>query len=397
MILLIDCNNFFVSCERVFKANLINKPVVVAGGQGGCVIARSNEAKALGIPMGAPLFKVRDIIKNHNVHVCYTNFSLYNDLHCRIMSLVKKNFPTVEVYSIDEAFIDFKGFKIEQAQNIHDVILRGVGISTSIGIAQTKTLSKIANHIAKKKGLPYFVLDDKNSVDILGSFPVEDIWGVGKAISSKLKSSHINSALELRNTDPRRVRQTFGVVGERIVRELNGLPCFNVDVSVSLKKSIQVSRSFVEPVTSLEILKQALSKHTENLCVQLRQQNTFLKTAIVYMESSPFRTPFISDSQTISFDHPTQDPSDVLKQMNIEALFKKNVPYKKTGITAIELTKTPTPRLFAPKPKNTNALKALDAINQRFGNKTIHLLSSGFYQKNDRSYTTCWEDLLVVR
>ena len=332
MIALIDCNNFFVSCERAFNPKLMGKPVIVLSNNGGCVIARSNEAKDLLIPMGAPFFKIKHIIERHHVQVLTTNFDLYHDLSQRIMRIINETFPLVEVYSVDEAFIDLKGMDniFYNLSNLQNHILKGVGIPTTIGIASTKTLAKVANYEAKKKRISCLQIEDTTKDQLLLKTPIENIWGIGKNTSLKLKSHGIFNGASLMNTDPRWMRRVFSIVGERIVRELNGMRCLDINDIDNPQKSIQVSRSFVTPLTCLEEIKASLSTFTEQLCQKLRAHNLKTKNITFYIKSSPFIKPAYYGSKTITFDIPIDNPITMMSQINIKikSLFKKGGFYK---------------------------------------------------------------------
>jgi DNA polymerase V len=410
MIALIDCNNFFVSCERAFNPKLMGKPVVVLSNNGGCVIARSNEAKDLLIPMGAPYFKIKHIIERHHVQVLTTNFDLYHDLSQRIMRIINETFPLVEVYSVDEAFIDLKGMDniFYHLSNLQNYILKGLGIPTTIGIASTKTLAKIANYDAKKKRIPCLQIDDSTKDNLLLKTPIGEIWGIGRNLVAKFKSQGFYSAHQLMCADPRWAKKVFSVVSERIVRELNGIRCLDINDIDNPQKSIQVSRSFVTPLTTVDDIENALSTFVEQLCQKLRVHNLKTKNITFYMKSSPFVKPSYYDSKTITFERPVDDPISMMSHITpkIEPILKKGVLYKKIGVGAIDLLHNTTEQkpLFGTLLKNHSTLfKSIDEINQKFGRKTVTLLSSGINftsdlenKKRSPKYTTHWGDLMRV-
>ena len=248
---LVDCNNFYVSCERVFNPGLMGKPVVVLSNNDGCVIARSNEAKALGIPMGAPVFKMQDVIKAHGVHVYSSNYALYGDMSQRVMEALSEFTPDVEIYSIDEAFLDLSGFKrgdlADYGRSIWSTVRTWTGVPVSVGIAETKTLAKIANRIAKKSEKAQGVLDLTKSLyrdRALAITQVEDIWGVGRSYATFLRSVGINNALELRNAPDSLIKKKMGIPGLRLLQELRGVSCYPLEQCPHPKKEVTVSRSF---------------------------------------------------------------------------------------------------------------------------------------------------------
>ena len=413
MIALIDANNFFVSCERVFNPKIWQKPVVVLSNNDGCVIARSDEAKKCGIAMGIPLFKIRDIIKFHNVY-CYTsNFSLYGDFSARMMSMLKKNCQHVEVYSIDEAFLDLEGLDdiAGFCANIHEKIWKGLSLPTSIGIAQTKTLAKIANHIAKKNKQPVFYLDQYNINSTLKNFPIDEVWGIGRRLADKLHLHGFHTALDLKNMDPRLMRKIATVVGERVVRELNGMSCLKVNDIRSDRKGIQVSRSFEGTYQDKEKVYQALSIYLQNLCAKLRKENKKTKNLCVYLKTSPHKKNFIRHVEYFSLDMLTDNPSYILKKYIkpwINSVFKKNTPYKKAGIISYDLSsyETMEKNLFYEEqetPLSSKVLKIMDHINSRFGKKTMYFCSAGILKEKKThflqspAYTTRWKDVMRVQ
>ncbi len=274
---LIDCNNFYASCERVFKPDLQKLPIVILSNNDGCVIARSNEAKELGIPMAAPIYKYKEICEQNNVQILSSNYALYGDLSSRIMTILKECIPEVEVYSIDEAFLkieegDYKD-TVNHMHSIRNIIKKGVGIPTSIGIGPTKTLAKIANHMAKKGDGVYDLRDSMVRSAVLNKFKVADIWGIGRKLSVYLNDMGIITAADLRDYDISAIRRKFTVVGERIVRELKGEVCYDI-AEDQPKKSIVCSRSFGKPVTELDELAEAVASYTVNAAEKLRRQGS---------------------------------------------------------------------------------------------------------------------------
>lgn len=412
MIALIDVNNFYVSCERVFNPKLWDKPVVVLSNNDGCVIARSNEAKKCGIAMGIPFFKIKDIVKKHGVFSYTANFPLYGDLSNRMMRILKRSCDKVEIYSIDEAFLDLTCITndITFCQSLHEKILTGLSLPTSIGIGQTKTLAKIANHIGKQAQKSVFKLDDHNTDFYLSTFSVEDIWGVGKNLSHTLGFHGLRTALDLKNLDPRFMRQISSVIGERIVRELNGVRCIELNDIDDAKKSIQVSRSFKNPLSDKEEIYQALSRHVERLCEKLRTHSLRMKGIGVYIRSSPYKKPFIKHGEYFTLATANNHPSYVLKHAIrpwIDDIIKDSrVLYKKVGVTAFDLVSDfeIENKLFSNELPTIQMgiLKTIDAINKRFGKQTLYFCSSGIFKQKTTEfsqsgqYTTDWKGLLQV-
>lgn len=410
MIALIDANNFFVSCERAFNPKLVNKPVVVASGNGGCVVARSNEAKAIGIPMGAPVFKYQSLIQKHNVHVLSGNMDLYQDLSKRMMKIIQEYFPLCEVYSVDEAFIDLKKTDdvFYHLTQLKEMIQKGLGIPTTIGLGLTKSLAKIANYEAKKKGIPLLALTPTNTDEILKNIQIEEVWGVGQNTTLALKMRGIYTADDLKNADPRWIRKTFSVVLERIVHDLNGLRCLDINMLDNPQKSLQHSRSFATPLTNRDELYQTFSQFIEVLCQKLRSKNLKAKGLTLYARSSPFLKPLYFESKTITFKTPTDDSIEMMKNVAtmIDAIFKETILFKKVGVMAHDIffDFKPQPTLFQEYTFDRSALmKSIDQINQKFGKKCVQLLSSTITphkqplpENKSPQYTTNWEELLTV-
>lgn len=416
MIALLDANNFFVSCERVFRPDLTNKPVAVLSNNDGNIIARSNEVKALGIPMGAPYYQIKKILKYNNVTVFSSNFGLYGDLSSRMMSLIEGMVPRMEVYSIDETFIDFSGVAdIEGLSHyIRACLWQSLGIPTSIGIAKTKTLSKVANHFAKRVGdyRSVCLLAQENEVDnALKSLKVGDIWGIGYRISERLQASGISTGLQLKQADPRWMRRNFTVVGERLIHELNGLPCLKVEDVQDSKKSIQVSRSFSKPITGFEELRSAVATYATRLGQKLRSNGLKTKILLVEIRTNRFRInqPQYSNNATIILPCAVEDDLNLIKASRkaLQMIFREGFSYHKAGVMALDLVQRDQRvqfDFFAPlptaDPRGIRLYQALDLVNKRFGQGTVCSAACGKKfgwrdQKKNVSpaYTTCWVQL----
>jgi len=349
---LIDCNNFYASCERVFQPKLAQKPIVVLSNNDGCIIARSNEAKALGIPMGAPFFKYRDLIEKSQVKVFSSNYSLYGDMSNRVMKSLQMMVPDVEIYSIDEAFLRLDNIAydnpIDLCFDIRHKIQKWLGIPTSIGIAPTKTLAKIANHIAKKN---LYDLAPNNVCDlrdislqnqILAKIALTEIWGVAKGIASRLSMVGINNALELRDSDPKHIRKILGVVGERIVYELRGVSCLSLE-EIKNRKNILSSKSFGKNVYDKSDLQEAIANYIMRACEKMRKQDSVANGLYVYVRTSPFVAKHLQycRGESIGFVVSTDNVSEILKMALkiLDKIYVKGFVYKKAGVALLDLQK----------------------------------------------------------
>jgi DNA polymerase V len=415
MFCLIDCDNFFVSCERLFNPSLERKPVIVLSNNDGCAISRSNEAKALGIQMGEPLFKIDNLVRQHNVQVFSSNFALYGDISRRIMSILQTFTPLLEVYSIDEAFLDLSGFSLDLSlygQHIHQIIYQWVGIPVSIGIGSTKTLAKVASKIAKKHPSKVCLLKTQPDIDeALINLAVQDIWGIGRQHGKSLREQAIYTAYEFMNLDPGWVRKKYTVMGERILRELNGISCLPIEAITNPKKSIQVSRSFAHNIKTLEGIQQAVATHLSSLGGKLRRDKLFTGYVSLYIRNSTYETnyTFLTDFKVI--DPATNDTHTLLKLVLPLAtlIFKEGINYKKAGVMAGNLSQNLSRQLKllpfeADIPKHSPLLnEAIDELNQRFGKATIRYAVCGVHstlkiksEKKSPNYTGNWAQLKVV-
>ncbi len=416
---LVDCNNFYVSCERVFNPKLKHQPVVVLSNNDGCIIARSNESKALGIAMGMPYFKIKHFCRQHHIQVYSSNYSLYGDLSQRVMDILKCHVEDVEEYSIDEAFLRFEIFRqakdyIIIGQQLRNTIAQWVGIPVSIGFAPTKVLAKIANHVAKKQTQSnvFTLLDPQNCQRILSTFPITDIWGIGKKWSQKLNQLGIITAWELRNAPQKIIRRHFNVMMERIILELRGTPCLDLEIDEP-RKEIVSSRSFAKDTSHLKDLREAISCYTARACEKLRQQNGYAGAVRVFVTSSRFDNhQHYSNAATNHFAEPTQDTRYILKRAltALEKIFLADIQYKKVGVMLLDISadKQSQVDLFAElsaadEQKSASLMKTIDTLNQRMGKNTIWLGSQGIerrWQMKRRycspCYTTRWDQLLKI-
>lgn len=414
MITLVDCNNFFVSCERVFDPLVIDKPVIVLSSNDGCVIARSNEAKSLGIPMGIAFFKIKSLVKEHKVHVFSSNFSLYSDMSLRVMKLLKEFSKTVDVYSVDEAFLncpdsnDLEGF----ARSIRKRIKQCLGIPVSIGIAPTKTLAKAAVEKAKISLGNFYILETEEQIDkTLKSLDVNDIWGIGLKTASKLKSAGIFTAYDFKNCDPRIIRQQLSVTGERTLREIQGISCISLNELSSQQKSIQVSKSLSKEVNTLSCVKEIIASHTSYLAEKLRQENLYCTKLSIYIASNRFKKNYYLNCAETYLENPTNLTDELLKTVLplAESIFKDGVQYKKLGVMGSNLVTTLSKQqnllgtVNVPNSKSSKLCQAIDNVNKRFGKKSVYFAACGIKpewhtnsSKRSPCYTTSWEQLKSV-
>jgi DNA polymerase V len=415
---LIDCNNFFVSCERVFRPDLLNKPVGVLSNNDGCFIARSNEVKELGIPMGAPLFKYKNLVDQHDITLFSSNFTLYGDMSSRFMSLIESLVPRLEIYSVDEAFIDFSCIDnvYGLAESIRQQALTCLGLPTCIGISQTKTLAKVANYLAKKKSFYNGVCILESASDIekaLKSIDVKDLWGVGRKMAVRLQHNRIKTGYDLQQADPRWIRQQFTVIGERLVHELNGISCLSLNDAPQPRKSIQISRSFAGYITAFDDLREIVAAYATHLGKKLRKND--LKTAhiLVYIRTNPYNNAhsFYQESVTLSLPVAINDDVSLIKACAkaLAKIYKPGYLYKKAGVMALDLAPEVNEQrnLFASDgAENTKMDKLsaiMDNINQKYRSEIVHMAACGnklsWKDRKDKkspAYTTSWKDLPLV-
>ena len=415
---LVDCNNFYASCERIFNPKLKDKPIVVLSNNDGCVIARSNEAKSLGIKMGEPAFKISSLIKKYNIKIFSTNFALYGDMSQRVMSIIASSIPNIEIYSIDEAFLDLRDFKYEDLRDIgHSIrkrILKYTGIPVSIGIGKTKTLAKISNHISKKnpkyKGV--FIMGNNNEDTILKNVQVEKIWGVGLKTKVFLKHYGINTAMQLKKINSKWMRKHQSITGERTIKELSGIICYDINSSFSSKKSICTSRTFGKMVTSLNDLSSSISMYTVRCAEKLRAQNSSAMLAHVFVSTNLFRKDLkqYTNYRTINFPVPTNDTSEMLSYIlkTLKMMYKNGYQYKRAGVVVSGIIPNSQVQcdIFdtLDRAKSSHIMDTIDNINHKLGRDSIRYASQGYYRKwklkqecLSPSYTTKWNNILTVK
>jgi DNA polymerase V len=416
VIAIVDCNNFYASCERVFRPNLNGKPVVVLSNNDGCVIARSNEAKALGIKMGAPAFKNEKLFARNGVNVFSCNFALYGDMSRRVMDTLKPEADEIEIYSIDEAFLTFKGPACEErARALRSRILKWTGIPVSIGLAPTKTLAKVAVHVAKKspstRGV-YTINSPTSITAALSNFPVEDLWGIGHRSAEKLKSFGISTALQLTRADSGWVRRNLSVTGLRLQKELHGTVCSPVNEEVPRKQNIRTARSFGQEVKTYEALKEALGTFAVNCATKLRKEGSCCTTVTAFIQTNPFKPEAFqySNSRTIKLDVPTSDNIEIVAAAIkvLDEIYRPMCSYKKAGILVGGIVPDSQVQLglfdAVDRSRRADLMQSIDEINSKLGRDKVRLAVQGFDRrwrlKQERlspCYTTRFTDFITVK
>ena len=392
-IALVDCNSFYVSCERLFNPKIRKKPVVVLSNNDGCIISRSNEAKALGIKMGEPYFKEKDIIVKNDVQVFSSNYALYGDLSRRVMRTLKRFNCDIEIYSIDEAFLDLSNYPDNEIEDvgkeIRNVVLQWTGIPTSIGIAKTKTLSKVANHIAKKKQSGLVSLIGVENIDpILEKVEINDVWGVGKQLTKFYHNNGIYNAKQLKNKSNTWIKKNSNVLSSRTAMELRGIPCIDLEKINTKRKSCVVSRSFGKRAESFQELKEAIAGYSLNASEKIRSESLVAKSITVFVRTSPFqnRYGFYSNSKTIDLPMATNNSIEIVKTAvsGLETIFKNGYRYQKAGVMLSHLSDSNNGKnLFSSErdEKINSLMKSIDNTNYRYGRSTLSLASAGVHKK----------------
>ena len=417
---LVDCNNFYASCEKLFRPDLKDTPVVVLSNNDGCVVARSREAKLLGIKMGVPVFQIKAEMQRHGILAFSSNYALYADLSSRVMRTLEEMAPRVEVYSIDEAFLDLTGIEsvlslVEFGQQVRERIGHWIGITVCVGIAPTKTLAKLANHAAKKYPATQGVVDLTNpdrQRRLLALVPVDDVWGVGRRLSKRLNALGITTALDLANASPRAIRDQFSVVLERTVRELNGESCIELEDIPPTKKQIVCSRSFGIKVTQFELLREAVCEYATRATEKLRKEQQQAKVMTVFIRTSPFKDnePQYSNSASGELVIPSCDTRDFIELANhlLKRIWKDGFRYAQAGVMLSDFY---DPGMFQPglfddvstRSNSQQLMSVLDTINQSGAGKVFF---AGQGTKKDWSmkrehlspaYTTHWDQLPRVK
>jgi len=416
-IALIDCNNFYVSCERVFRLDLNNQPVIVLSNNDGCVVSRSNEVKALGIKMGVPLFKIRDQVQQHNVQVFSSNYVLYADMSNRVMAILREYAPLQEVYSIDESFLDMTGIHDigQRAQAMRERVLRETGIPVCVGIGSSKTLAKLANFVAKRhpksQGVFNFnMLTTRQAESVFSNVPVEEVWGIGRQLTKALDAIGIQTVQQLRTADIASLRKRFGVAMEKTVRELRGEACIELEEATPAKQQIINSRSFGQSVTEIEDLQDALAHFVSNAAHKLRAQQSCAALLQVFIMTDRFRDDQSQYCPSVAVPLPVPTASSTTLQgyavSALAAMFRPGYRYKKAGVILSEICPETLHQgdMFAGAPEDPALMLALDQINARFGKGTLKLSQDGSrrswqmrQERKSPEYTTNWHELPFCR
>jgi DNA polymerase V len=416
MIALADCNNFYASCERVFQPKLEGEPIVVLSNNDGCVIARSNEAKKLGIQMGAPAFEMEKIFKDRGVHVFSSNFALYGDLSNRVMQTMKQDVDKMEIYSIDESFLDFSDVHLleEKAKEIRKKVKQWTGIPISIGVAPTKALAKVANHVAKKytkKGV-FIMREHKHIKKVLNKIPVNKLWGVGRQYSRFLQQRGIHTALQLVSTHEGWIQKNLTVSGLKLVKELKGITCFPIEEHLQRKKNICTARSFGMEVHSLEKLKEAIGTYATICAAKLRKEKSCAAMVSIFINTNPFKhvEGQYNGYRKVLLDIPTNDSMEIVKAaiLGLRSIYRKGHAYKKAGVIVSNIVPQQQVQLSlfddVDRSKRNKLMRSLDQINARIGRDKVRLAIQGFDRKwrlkQERlspCYTTRFADILAVK
>ncbi|MEO8599386.1 MAG: Y-family DNA polymerase [bacterium] len=436
MYALVDGNNFYCSCERVFRPSLNGRPVIVLSNNDGCAIARSNEAKALGIKMGAPWFQIKDLAESEGLVALSANFALYGDLSDRMMSVAAGLGHRQEIYSIDESFVDLSGIRgdlTERSRKVRARILQWVGIPCGIGIGPTKTLAKLANYIAKtaeRKPGSYPVhhaqvcnlgeLSQEDLHALLAATEVGEVWGVGRKISAQLEEAGIKTVLDLTRLDPGTVKRRWSVVLERTVRELQGRPCIDLEDQPAAKQEIACTRSFGQPVMELRELQEAVTEFSNRAAEKLRKQVSHACQVLTFIRTSPFR---IKDKQysrsvVVPLRRPTNDSRAISQAalIGLACIYQQGYSYAKAGVILLSLQDAGVEQGelaledegdAARDAGSPRLMQALDAVNNRYGRGAVLLASAGLagesrawsmrQERKTPGYTTCWADMPLVR
>ena len=417
MIALVDCNNFYASCERVFNPTLRHTPIVVLSNNDGCVVARSNEAKALGIPMGAPAFEYKNFFIQHNVKVFSSNYALYGDMSNRVTRILRQYTPTVEVYSIDESFLYFKGFDnynlVDYCQIIRKDILQKTLIPTCVGIAPTKALAKVANRIAKKYpqlNSVYCIDTEEKRIKALKWLDIEDVWGIGKQFAKRLKAINVNKAYQFTCLPDEYVRKEFTIVGLRLKKELEGISAIEME-EVQNKKNIATTRSFDTTYEDIEYLNERVSTFAATCAEKLRNQHTTCQIVTVFIYTNRFQTDKPQHFQSINvyIPFPTNSSIEIIKyaKKGLHTIFKKGYAYKKAGVivSAIAPEDQKQFALFEEEPpQHRKLMNAMDKLNFKYGVKKLKIASQAldktWKMRQDLlspNYTTNWNDILDIK
>ncbi|NIC05278.1 Y-family DNA polymerase [Billgrantia bachuensis] len=424
MIGLVDCNSFYVSCERVFQPRLRGRPVGVMSNNDGCVIALSTELKALGIKMGTPAFELQHQIRRGQIHLLSSNYELYGDMSARVQDVLQEFSAGVEPYSIDEMFVRFDGLEsaqmLEHARQLHDRVRQYTGIPVCVGVAPTRTLAKLANRAAKKiaayQGVCVLQSDSRETQVLLKKIELGDVWGVGRRLVERLAVMGIKSAWDLAQANPKEIRRRFSVTLERTALELRGIPCIEMNDFHEPRQRIMTSRSFGKLTDNLDEIREALRQHGQRGAEKLRSQGSLARAVYVFLKTNPFREdlPQYSPGAVVELSRPTDDSREVLRAAGhaLERIYRPHYLYQKGGVMLLDLIAADrqqlslldTPQTDAERQRSATVMSVMDELNQRMGRGTVklgtpspgaawHLRCANLTQR----YTTRWDELLVAR
>lgn len=422
MFALVDVNSFYASCETAFRPDLKGRPVVVLSNNDGCVIARNAEAKTVGVKMGDPYFKQKDLFRRYGV-VCFSsNYELYADMSSRVMFTLEALSPRCEIYSIDEAFCDLAGVRncrvlADFGRELKDAVYQNTGLAVGVGIAQTKTLAKLANHAAKKWQRQTGGVVDLSNLDrqrkLMAALPVDEVWGVGRRISKKLEAMGIKTVLDLADTDIRFIRKHFNVVLERTVRELRGEPCLELEEYAPVKQEIVCSRSFGERISDYDSMRQAICSYASRAAEKLRGEHQYCRFISTFVKTSPFalNEAYYGNSASVKLITPTQDSRDIIAAAtrSLDAIWKDGHRYQKAGVMLGDFFSQGIAQLNlfddnAPRHGSEKLMEVLDHLNAKEGKGALYFAGQGIQQQwamkremLSPRYTTRYEDLLQVK
>ncbi|MBZ0331666.1 Y-family DNA polymerase [Halomonas sp. ANAO-440] len=424
MIGLVDCNSFYVSCERVFQPRLDGQAVGVLSNNDGCLIARSNEIKALGIAMGTPAFKLQHLVRQGRIHLLSSNYELYGDMSQRVQSVLEEYAPNVEPYSIDEMFLRFDGFEptqlLDHARQLHHKVRQYTGIPVSVGIAPTRTLAKLANRAAKKipayGGVCVLQAESTETRALLKRLELGKFWGVGRRLAERLAMLGIHTGWDLAQADPKRIRRQFSVTVERTALELRGIPCIEMNDFHEPRQRIMTSRSFGKLTDSLDEIREAIRQHGQRSAEKLRRQGSLARAVLVFLKTNPFRDdlPQYSPSLAVELPRPTDDSRNILDAAGtaLQRIYRKGYRYQKGGVMLLDLIDADrqqlslldTPQSDADRQRSQKLMGVMDELNQRMGRGTVKLGTpspgAAWHLRCDnltQRYSTRWEELPAAR
>lgn len=421
---LIDCNNFYVSCERVFIPKLRHKPVIVMSNNDGCVIARSNEVKELGIKMGMPVYQIKELVEKHNIQLFSSNYTLYADMSRRVMQTLKEASPNLEIYSIDECFLDLTNQHItdyeEFAKDIKEKVRKFTGMPVSVGIAHTKTLAKVANHIAKKhkefEGVLSLVNVSEEEIDLaLELTPVDDLWGVGRQYSKWLIEKGITTGKQMKYSNPKYIRNKMTIQGERLVLELNGISCIPLEEMIDPKKGIASTRAFGRYIETFSEISESVAMHVDIACQKLRKQESLASVVEVYIRTNPFNEKHLqyTNAAVMKLVYPSSDTRYMTKAClkALKMIYRTGYKYQKAGVIFTGIIPEDCKNFdmfggndYQSDKRDKKLMETVDNINKKWGTKTLYLARQGVNQtwgmkrlRMSNRWTTRWEEILSIK